>query len=384
MLKALDLWLPSWMRRKRDHAPLGSRHLILSVCDHFEPLQRGDKPGALERIGAWRRGFPGSVAGVVDSGGQAPRHTFFYPVEKYDPDIVGEIAALCAETACEIEVHLHHDDDTAENLRRTLREATGRLAGHGALCRDESGALRFGFIHGNWALDHSHPDGRFCGVQDELAVLREAGCYADFTLPSAPERTQTRRINSLHYATEDGQPRSHERGRRVVAGREVREQSADELLIVQGPLGLNWDRRKFGVLPRIENSDLTGTNPPTLDRLRVWLECRISVLGRPNWIFAKLHTHGAKPENTAMFLGEPMRAFHRALAQVATDDPSFRYHYVSAREMVNIIHAAEAGHSGDPGQFRDFRYRRLKSSSPAAPPAVPVPRSDPADPAAHR
>lgn len=358
-MKALDLWLPAWLRRDRETGALGARHLVIAVCDHFEPLQAGSKEGALGRIEKWRQGFAPSIEGVKDSGGQAPRHTFFYPMEKYDPDIVGSIAALCSESACELEVHLHHDRDTSDNLRRTLREGVDRLAGHGALCRDESGAVRYGFIHGNWALDHSHPDGRHCGVADELAILRETGCYADFTLPSAPNRTQTRTINKIYYAREDGRPRSHEKGRRVISDRDRREPDMDELLIVQGPLGLNWDRRKFGILPRIENSDLTSLNPPTLDRIHVWLECNITVAGRPNWVFAKLHTHGAKPENTAMFLGEPMRAFHRTLAEYAARDPKFHYHYATAREMVNMIHAAEAGHSGDPGQFRDFRYRRI-------------------------
>jgi hypothetical protein len=366
MFKALDLWLPAWLRRDRETSPLGSRHVIIAVCDHFEPLQRGDKAGALERIATWRREFPKASAGLADSGGQAPRHTFFYPVEKYDPDIVGQIAALCAETPCELEVHLHHDNDTADNLRRTLREAAERFASHGALSRDAAGALRYGFIHGNWALDHSDPHGRFCGVPDELSVLRETGCYADFTLPSAPERAQTRIINTLYYAREDGRPKSHNRGRRVISDRDGRQPTGDELLIVQGPLGLNWDRRKLGFLPRIENSDLTAANPPTLDRFRVWLECRISVVGRPNWLFVKLHTHGAKPENTHMFLGDPMRRFHEALRHQVERDPSLHYHYVSARELVNIIHAAEAGHSGDPGQFRDFRFRRLAAPSLAA------------------
>ncbi len=365
-MKALDLWLPAWLRRERETPTLGARHLVIAVCDHFEPLQAGHKAGALERIDAWRRGFSPAVADVTDSGGQTPRHTFFYPMEKYDREIVGAIAALCAESACELELHLHHENDTSENLRRTLREAVDRLASHGALCRDESGALRYGFVHGNWALDHSHPRGLHCGVADELAVLRETGCYADFTLPSAPNRTQTRIINKIYYAREDGRPRSHENGRRVVADREGPTPDDDELLIVQGPLGLNWERRKFGFLPRVENSDLTESNPPTLDRLRVWLECNISVAGRPNWVFAKLHTHGAKPENARMFMGEPMRAFHRALADTAERDREFHYHYVSAREMVNIIHAAEAGHSGDPGQFRDFRYRRLNAAAPAS------------------
>jgi hypothetical protein len=135
----------------------------------------------------------------------------------------------------------------------------------------------------------------------------------------------------------------------------------DELLIVQGPLALNWQRKKFGLLPRIENSDLTAANPPTLDRLRLWLDCQVAVEGRPNWVFVKLHTHGAKPDNTRMLLGEPMREFHRSLAKLAKKDHTICFHYVTARELVNILHAAETGHSGNPGQFRNFRYRRVTS-----------------------
>ncbi len=365
MFKALDLWLPAWARRSRESFGLGSRHVILAVCDHFEPWQRGDKAGALECIATWRREFAKSIDGVTDSGGQAPRHTFFYPVEKYDPEIVGQVAALCSESACELEVHLHHHDDTAENLRRTLQEAVQRLAGHGALARDKSGAFRYGFIHGNWALDNSHPEGRHCGVRDELAVLRDTGCYADFTLPSAPERTQTRTINSLYYARPTGRPKSHDHGRRVRAAREPQSAPENELLMIQGPLALNWRRKKFGFLPRIENSDLTAANPPTRERLDLWLQCHITVENRPNWLFVKLHAHGAKPENTRMLLGEPMRNFHRSLSEMAAEDHSLHFHYVSARELVNIVHAAEAGHSGDPGQFRDFCYRRHSATQAA-------------------
>ena len=85
---------------------------------------------------------------------------------------------------------------------------------HGLLSRDRrTGELAYGFIHGNWALDNSRPDGRWCGVNNELDVLRETGCYADFTLPSAPSPTQTRKINSLYYAVDDpAAPRSHDTG----------------------------------------------------------------------------------------------------------------------------------------------------------------------------
>ncbi|MBK8740376.1 MAG: hypothetical protein IPM02_13005 [Betaproteobacteria bacterium] len=71
----------------------------------------------------------------------------------------------------------------------------------------------FAFIHGNWCLDNSRRDGRWCGVNNELRVLGELGCYADFTLPSAPSDTQTRKINSIYYANDDStHPKSHDDG----------------------------------------------------------------------------------------------------------------------------------------------------------------------------
>jgi hypothetical protein len=362
MIKALDIWLPAWRRReKHSQHTLGTRHVIIAICDHYEPYHCVEKPEAMARLETWQRDFPKLIEEFRDADGIAPRNTFFYPIEQYDADILGGLAELCATTGSETEILLHHDNDTAENLRRTLEQGAERFASHGLLSRDNIGAIRYGFIHGNWALDNSHPHGRHYGVKNELRILRQTGCYADFTLPSAPERTQTRTINSVYYARGTDQPKSHDRGRRVRADRDPQERHDDELLIVQGPLALNWQRKKFGFLPRLENGDLTAANPPTMERFRLWLDCQVAVEGRPNWVFVKLHTHGAKPENTRVLLGEPMREFHRSLAKLAAKDHTICFHYVTARELVNILHAAEAGHSGNPSQFRDFRYRRVTS-----------------------
>lgn len=348
MLKALDLWLPAYFSHRAPSTP--PTDVLICVCDHFEPFHCTNKRVAMRRVERWQREFPKIATAFRDSGGHAPRHTFFYPIEQYDPDILGQIASLCHATDCELEVHLHHHADTPENLRARLEEGKSRLANHGLLARDDTGAVRYGFIHGNWALDNSHPEGINCGVNNELQILGQTGCYADFTLPSAPNRTQTRTINSIYYATDSPGPKSHDTGRLAAVG----QLPSGDLLLVQGPLALNLRWRKFGVLPRIENADLTASNPPTADRLRLWRELGIHVQGRPEWIFVKLHTHGASPPNSAALLGEPMRRFHRSLAELE----GLRFHYVSAREMVNIIHAAEAGHSGNPADYRDFRYRR--------------------------
>jgi hypothetical protein len=188
--------------------------------------------------------------------------------------------------------------------------------------------------------------------------LRKAGCYADFTLPSAPSRCQVPMINAVYYAREDGKPRSHANGTRAAVG-SPRSERPDDLLLITGPLGLNWRWRKHGILPRIENADLTGANPPTPGRLRLWEKCHVHVRGRPDWIFIKLHTHGAIEANSDMLLGEPMREFHRHLRKRAEENAGFHYHYVSAREMANLVHAAEAGETGDPHQLRDYVFRRI-------------------------
>lgn len=358
MFKGLDRWLLPWLFRRRTRVP-AQRHVMIAVCDHFEPFHDAPKATALDRVARWHRELARMTTEIRDHSGTPPRHTFFYPIEQWDDDVCGALSVLCHDTGAETEIHLHHKNDTAENLRRTLLEGKERLAALGLLSRDAKGDTRYGFIHGNWALDHSHPEGRACGVPEELPVLRQTGCYADFTLPSAPSPCQVKTINSLYYAREDGKPRSHERGERVQAG-QPRAGRDDELLLVQGPLGLNWRWRKRGVLPRIENSDLTGANPPTPVRLGLWERCHIHVAGRPEWLFVKLHTHGAVERNSAMLLGEPMLAFHRYLAELGRRDSGFHYYYVTAREMVNILHAAEAGAAGSPHEHRDSTYHRLR------------------------
>ncbi|MEO8164843.1 MAG: hypothetical protein ABI619_05545 [Betaproteobacteria bacterium] len=241
-----------------------------------------------------------------------------------------------------MEVHLHHDNDTAENLRATLESFKENLCGrHGLLRKDEQGQIRYAFIHGNWALDNSRPDGRWCGVNNELTVLRETGCYADLTMPSCPSDTQTRTINSIYYAVDDPErPKSHDAGTPAAVGQSPPE---DSLLLIQGPLLLDWNRRKWGLLPGIENGDLHGGFPPSLSRFKLWLQAGVTVVGRPDWVFIKLHTHGAPERNADMLLGEPMRRFHKSLAEFAHAHSGFQYYYVTAYEMANLVHQAEQG-----------------------------------------
>jgi hypothetical protein len=124
-------------------------------------------------------------------------------------------------------------------------------------------------------------------------------------------------------------------------------------MMIQGPLALNWRRRKWGVLPRLENSALDVSNPPSPGRLDLWVRQGIHVAGCPEWVFVKVHTHGCVTANQTVLLGPAMQRLHATLGADFNDGAHWRLHYVTAREMYNIIRAAESGKRGDPGEWRD-------------------------------
>jgi len=378
----LDRWLIPYLLQfgRRLRRPRGPIHVLICIADHFEPkIKTVSDDVALARVEKWVSGYPESFGSFRDSDGRSPRHTFFYPIEEYDPALLDALAGLCRAGYGEVELHLHHDHDTAENLRKTLLEARdGFRSRHGLLARDRrTGQTVFGFIHGNWSLDNSRGDGRWCGVNNELDVLREAGCYADFTFPSAPDPTQPWTINSIYYAIDDPErPRSHDRG--IDAG--TSPAPANGLMLIQGPLVLDWGRRRFGVFPRIENGCIQHSQPPHIDRLALWIKARVQVRNRPDWYFVKLYAHGGYEHSYEVLLGEPMVQFHRNLADRARRDANFHYHYVTAREMYNLVKAAEEGWSGTVAAALDHHLIWDKSpESPDLPTRSPSLSSTPKD-----
>jgi len=336
---------------------------MFALCDHYEPLSPGasqtDSVGD-QRVARWLRDWPHLAADFRDAEGNHPCHSIFYPAEAPEgaKRYVPQLLPLLEEGWAEMEVHLHHRDDTEARLRSQLIEFRDYLhRAHGILGEDAEGQPRYGFIHGNWALCNARADGDWCGVNNELDILRETGCYADFTFPSIPSSTQPRGFcNDLYWARDrPGVPRSHDHGRRLEVGVEP---TADELLLVQGPVALNWRSRKFGVIPRIENADVSGGNSPTPDRVDLWMRQQVRVLGQDDWIFVKLHTHGCVERNADVLLGDRMRAMYQHLLGRYNDGRNAAVHFVSARELSNIAKAAVAGQVGSPGNYRDWQVAR--------------------------
>jgi hypothetical protein len=352
--RRLDLWLPTYVAtaperlRDRWRRRSATTHIVFLVCDHFEPRHGAvdaEQPAA--RVRRWRERYTALRARCRQAFGHAPSHTWFYPPH-HGSEHLPALAEYQFDGLGEIELHYHHDGDTSETLRRDLRATLADYHSWGLLL--ESGAqprVSFGFIHGDWALDNSG-NGKYCGVDDELTILQELGCWGDLTMPSANE-CQTRKINAIYYAVDDPtKPKSHDWGIDARVGRP----DPPGLFMMQGPLAINWHAPRY---PRIENASLTDANWGRSDRIACWLDCHVHVRGRPEWVFVKLHAHGAVERDFDALIGDKAFDMHKVLNEQYNDGVRYRLHYVTAREAYNIAKAAEHGHGGDPSDYRDFR-----------------------------
>ena len=332
----------------------GPTDILLCVVDHYEPrVGQPTQALARERVEDWMDRYPAIARAHPDADGRVPAHSFFYPWDEYDPWELDHIMELCGAGFGEVEIHLHHDGDTEDGVRQKFRDAVRTFRQHGALSSWPDGRPAWGFIHGNWALDNSRCEddgGGYCGVNNELTVLEQEGCYADFTFPSWQHVAQPEQLNSIHYAIDDPlKPKSYNRGLRARVG----EQKRQGLLLVQGPLApyVEWSSRRTRVA--MDDGDISISRRYKPERFDRWVRTGVHVQGRPDLIFIKLHSHGAEDRNRAAMLGEDMEWLFRDAGARYNDGVRYRLHHTTAREMYNIVKATEAGIS-DMAAARDW------------------------------
>src|SRR5436305_1649141 len=158
----------------------------------FDPVYGG------AGVARWGRRYQTLAARHRDSAGRPPQQTFFYPGEQNQADIYGSLRELTQAGLGEVELHYHHDFDTTAMLRSKLEHAITEMQRFGFL-RTVDGQTRFAFVHGNWGLDNG--DGPFlCGVNDELRLLHQLGCFGDFTFPAVYSDAQPPFVNTIYAA----------------------------------------------------------------------------------------------------------------------------------------------------------------------------------------
>ena len=350
----------------------GPRHVLFAFVDHFEPT--GSAPGP--EVTAWVDDYMAMASRHVDGDGRHPVHSYFLlfgsvPIGKTST-CVPAIDPACLEQTLiqlnqatyagygEIEFHCHHgledegqrtEEEATRELLDLIAQARVSFNEHGALLTAESSPrFTFGFIHGMWALDNSRIGPglnwascrQFCGVNRELALLRAQNAYADFTFPAWGTMEPYLR-DAIFYAADDEEPTSY-RNRANTRLVEVGQPPWGDLMIVEGPQ---------------DNANIGPCDWPSLWRMHGWVARNIHVLGNDQWVFVKVHTHGCA-DNVAnqavrdVFFGVGSDRFYSDIEREYNDGVAWKLHYVSAREMYNIIKAAEAGKTGDPEAYRDF------------------------------
>ncbi len=330
-----EIWLPGYLkdraRRLAGRAARGESvgRVWLTLADHYEPLWRERDEGiARERVERWRRQWPRLAEAHRDGRGRPAQYTFFYPAEEYRPELVEGLAELVRRGLGDVEIHLHHDGEGEQAFIESVEGFKEALHYRHGLLRKERGMLKFAIKHGYRALDYTLTDWLSIGLNNEIRLLRELGCYADFTMPCGPRPMQARMINTIYWATDDpARPKSYDRGVRVEEGRE------GDLLMIPGPFGLRWRERRF------EIGELAGYDPPTAYRVKRWLALAPRI-GRE--VFLKLFTHGAQERNAACLLGGGLElALGRLRAEC--EERGWELRYATAWEMAQAVRAAGSG-----------------------------------------
>jgi hypothetical protein len=340
-----SVWLPgyvSWMTHQ-EKPTAGPVHLFFLYADHFEP---GENFALVER---WEKEYPVLAQRHRDADGRPVQHSWFYPAEQPIDRNMQALQTLVQEGYGETELHLHHSHDTEASARERFEKGVAYFQKFGFL-KGIDGRTHFAFIHGNWGLDNSLGEA-FCGNSRELRMLKELGCFADYTFPSLWQASQPSWVDNIEEVTDDERPKSYDHGVPVALGFHP----AGDLVMLQGPLVLipTWNPAKLFFV--VEDGDVHPAVPLSPRRVDAWVHADIHVAGRPDWVFIKVHTHGA---SSVADLEETLGPhFDQALTYLEkryNDGVHYILHYVTAREAFNLIRAAADGKRGDPRQYYDY------------------------------
>lgn len=325
----------------------GTVHILFCAVDHYEPGTGNVSTDiARKRVESLLTRYPMLADKHRDAGGYRPKRTWFFPPHYHQNFFLRDLVSLCEKGYGEIELHLHHgksEPDTAENLENTIKQCILEYSEFG-IFGTQNGDKKYAFIHGDWALANSR-NGMYCGVDNEIEILLKTGCFADLTLPTPHTICNPRSFNSIYYTLPKAAPKSYNSGISVKASGDP----PDGLMIIQGPtapfLKNNkiWNYRIYG----------DGINPLNKRRIDMWVRTGIGIEGNPNVIIIKTHMHGATEENEV--LGDEMDSIFSYLEEKYNDGQQYKLHYVSARELYNIIKCIEAGEEvSDPDRYRDY------------------------------
>jgi hypothetical protein len=359
------IFLPDYVRSMFSPAPVvqGPTHIFFLMVDHFEPPL-----SSVPQTEEWAGRYRALALRHRDSTGRPLQHTWFYPGEQFNVPLLGILRQLVADGLGEVELHYHHENDTAASLGVGLKNAIAGFQTFGFL-KTVDGRTAFAFVHGNEGLDNS--DGEHCGVNDELKLLHSLGCFADYTFPAVYHRAQPPFVNRLYAARDDPGPKSYRTAWPLL---DLKRGAAD-LMIFQGPMVLSPSSSLRRLFVDVDDGNIHAAMPASATRVQRWVNARVHVAERPDWVFVKVFAHGiSSQDDEDEVLGEHFESAIIELEERYNDGERYILHYVTAREAYNIAMAAASGATGDPMTYLDSEIPPyVASARPTVSTAAPAP-----------
>src|SRR6185312_4436908 len=201
----------------------------------------------------------------------------------------------------------------------------------------------------------------YCGVREELKLLHEFGCFADFTFPALFSSAQPPEVNKIYAARDDPGPKSY----RIPWPLLDLKNGAADLMIFEGPLSIapSWNLRRLFF--DVDDANIHPAMPAGPARVHRWVNARVYVAERPDWIFVKVFGHTvSSQEDMDEALGPHFDSALTELERHYNDGEQYILHYVTAREAYNLAMAAATGATGDPSKYYDSEIKPYVSSAP--------------------
>ncbi|MFH2060870.1 MAG: hypothetical protein ABIJ59_18515 [Pseudomonadota bacterium] len=341
------IWLPSYILKgeKNKIKDIKNGHVMFLFVDHHEPGYSEKGP---ENEKNWCLDYKENIQGLFDDFENPFQYSWFYAYDHLNFKSLSYLNELVYSGLGEIELHWHHGPDDIDSFSNKLKGAIDWYKQAGSLISsDEKGSTHFGFIHGNWCLDNSCGDDSKCGVNRELDVLKQHGCYADFTFSTLSTISQPKLVNRIYYAKDSNEQKSYNQG--IVSHVGIKPEG---LMIFQGPICWDWKDLQW------DDAAFEPGSPFKPHRIKLWLDWAPSVTGKPDWLFVKVHTHGIQAKS--LILSENFREMVLELKQYCKENNLF-LHFVTSREAYNIVKAAENGKQGNPEDYRDYIIKKPRN-----------------------
>ena len=91
----IDIWFAAYVKDRysvKAGVKVAEKTIYVCLADHFEPYFGNVSPEeARLLVERWDRSYRAAAAGHVDSFGNPPKHSYFYPIEEYDADLFSKI-----------------------------------------------------------------------------------------------------------------------------------------------------------------------------------------------------------------------------------------------------------------------------------------------------